>query len=147
MACHTRVSSVPTARSGIPAPKHSPLAVDTPTLRPVYEPGPMLTHTAEQSPVPMLHSSSISLMNTAVRDACDFVCALSLLEMILPSLAMAAEHSAVDVSISMMVSISVLFENKVFKIRENAVCRLLERRVQDRVGQHFLRHEVQGRVE
>ena len=47
-----------------------PLAVETPTRRPVYEPGPMLTHTALQSATVRPRSESISWMNTAVSDAC-----------------------------------------------------------------------------
>ena len=104
MACHTRVSSVPTASRGIPAPKQSPLAVDTPTLSPVYDPGPMLTQTAEQSPSLIPVSSSISCTNTAVSEACALGVPLSLYEIILPSLAMAVEQSSVDVSRSIIVS-------------------------------------------
>ena len=106
-ACPARISNVPTASSGIPAPKHSPLAVDTPTLSPVYDPGPMLTQTAEQSFAPQLLSSSISFTKTAVSEACDLGSELSLYDTISPSSASAVEHSAVAVSINIILSISI----------------------------------------
>ena len=99
-ACATRVSNVPTARSGLPEPKHSPLAVDTPTRRPVYDPGPMLTHTASQSASFTLRSSSTSCTKTAVREAWALGAELSRYAVMLPFSASATEHSAVDVSIN-----------------------------------------------
>ena len=69
MACQTSTSRVPTAVRGSFPPKHSPLAVETPTRSPVYEPGPLLTHTASQSESLSPSSSSDSCTNAAVRDA------------------------------------------------------------------------------
>ena len=65
----------------------------------------MLTQTAEQSCIDIPVSFSISLMNTAVSDACVLGRSLSLYEMIFPPDAIAAEHSSVEVSMSMMLSI------------------------------------------
>ena len=95
----------------MPAPKHSPLAVDTPTLSPVYEPGPMLTHTALQSDTFIPVSFSISSMNTAVSEACSLGFVLSLYDMIFPSDAMAAEHSSVEVSMRIMFSIYLVISS------------------------------------
>lgn len=66
----------------------------------------MLTQTALQSFAPIFLSSSISFMNTAVRDACARGSELSLYATIFPSSASAAEHRAVAVSISIILSIS-----------------------------------------
>ena len=66
----TSTSSVSMERSGMPAPKASPLAVETPTRRPVYEPGPLLTHTAWQSRTVSPRESRTSLTSGAVREAC-----------------------------------------------------------------------------
>ena len=95
---------MPTAMSGLPEPKHSPLAVDTPTRSPVYEPGPLLTHTASQSASVSPLSSSISWMNTAVRDAWALGAELSLYEVSTPFSTSAVEQSAVEVSIRIMFS-------------------------------------------
>ena len=103
-ACATRVSNVPTASSGFPLPKQSPLAVDTPTLRPVYEPGPMLTHTASQSDRVRPRSESISWMNTAVSEVCAFGAELSRYAVTDPPSASATEQRAVEVSMSMILS-------------------------------------------
>ncbi len=103
----TKVSNVPTANSGLPLPKQSPLAVETPTRRPVYEPGPMLTQTASQSATVRPRSASISCMNTAVSDACALGAELSLYDTTSPFSASAAEQRDVDVSMSMSLSISI----------------------------------------
>ena len=100
-----RMSRVPMAMRGLPLPKQSPLAVDTPTRRPVYEPGPLLTHTASQSAMVRPFSSSISWMKTAVRDACALGAELSRYAVITPSSARAAEQRAVDVSMRINLSI------------------------------------------
>ena len=106
IACHTSVSKDPTAIRGMPLPKHKPFAVETPTRSPVYEPGPMLTHTAEQSLTLRSWQSSISLMNGAVREAC-FLPLDCRDSMILPSSDKAVEHSSVDVSMKMILSIFI----------------------------------------
>ena len=93
---------MPTAMSGFLEPKQSPLAVETPTRRPVYEPGPLLTHTASQSARVSSLSSSISWMKTAVSEACALGAELSRYAVICPFSANATEQSAVDVSMSMM---------------------------------------------
>ncbi len=59
--CSKDACKVPMEIRGIPAPKQSPLAVDTPTLKPVYEPGPFPTATASQSLTLSPFSLSISL--------------------------------------------------------------------------------------
>ena len=122
----TRVSRVPTARRGLPLPKHRPLAVETPTRRPVYEPGPLLTHTASQSATVSPRSESISWMNTAVSEACALGAELSLYDTMTPSSARAAEQSAVDVSMRMILSITLFSECKhVLEVREDVVGDLL----------------------
>ena len=93
---------MPTAMRGFLEPKHSPLAVETPTRRPVYEPGPLLTHTASQSARVRPLSSSISWMNTAVSEAWALGAELSRYAVIFPFSANATEQSAVEVSMSMM---------------------------------------------
>ena len=55
---------------GREAPKARPLAVETPTRRPVYEPGPLLTQTASQSETASDRASRTSLTRGAVREAC-----------------------------------------------------------------------------
>ena len=100
----TRVSRVPTARSGLSAPKQRPLAVDTPTRRPVYDPGPLLTHTASQSARVMPRSASISWTNTAVSDAWALGAELSRYAVMTPSSARAVEQRAVEVSINRILS-------------------------------------------
>ena len=102
---------MPTAISGLPEPKHRPLAVDTPTLRPVYEPGPMLTHTALQSSSLSPRSVSTSCTNTAVRDAWALAAELSRYAVMAPSSARATEQSAVEVSMSMNFSINYFWVN------------------------------------
>ena len=49
---------------GIPRAKHNPFADDTPILSPVYDPGPLLTLTAERSLEDTFESSKIELINT-----------------------------------------------------------------------------------
>ena len=92
---------------GFPEPKHRPFAVETPTLNPVYDPGPMLTHTASQSAMEIPFSLSISSMKTAVRDACALGAELSLYEIMAPFSANAVEQRAVDVSINNILSMTV----------------------------------------
>ena len=106
VACATSVSNVPTARRGLLAPKQSPLAVETPTRRPVYEPGPMLTQTASQSANVTPRSARTSCTKTAVSEACALGAELSRYAVTAPSSASATEQSAVDVSISIILSIT-----------------------------------------
>ena len=131
VAWATRVSRVPTARRGLPEPKQRPLAVDTPTRRPVYEPGPMLTHTASQSAMVSPLSASISWMKTAVSEACAFGAELSRYDVMAPSSANATEQSAVDVSIRMIFSIWLLCgSNYVLDVWEYFEGNFLERLVE-----------------
>ena len=101
----TSVSRVPTARRGLPLPKQRPFAVETPTRSPVYDPGPMLTHTASQSESDIPRSARTSCTNTAVKDACALGAELSRYAVTAPFSANATEHRAVDVSIKMILSI------------------------------------------
>lgn len=93
---------MPSARSGSFEPKHSPLAVDTPTRSPVYEPGPILTHTASHLSTVSPFSSSMSLINGAVSEACMRLALLSLYEIMFSLSASATEQRSVEVSISMI---------------------------------------------
>ncbi len=92
----------------MPAPKHSPFAVEDPTLSPVYEPGPMLTHTASQSCTRSPQRSRTSCTYGAVIEACMRGASLCAIASVLPSRSTAAEQRAVDVSIRMIVAMSLL---------------------------------------
>lgn len=105
LAFAASISRVQIEIRGIPAPKHKPLAVEDPTLNPVYEPGPELNATAEQSLTLRSRCPSTSCTKGAVWDACILGSVLSLYATDLPSSANAAEHSAAEVSMSMILSI------------------------------------------
>ncbi len=75
-------------------------------------------------------------MKTAVIDACAFGDELSLYETIAPFSAIAVEHSAVDVSMSIILSIVSDFscpssspEKQVFQIWEYGICESFQGRV------------------
>ena len=105
MACHASVSRVPTEISGSPAPKHRPFAVDTPTLRPVYDPGPFPTTTALQPETFRPVSSRTSLTNTAVSEACALGSELMRSHITFPSRTNATEQREVEVSMRIRFSI------------------------------------------
>ena len=81
------------------------MAVDNPTRRPVYDPGPLLTATALQSLTLRPLSFSISLMKGAVIEAWALGSVLSFSLTTTPSSTRAAEHREVEVSIRIILSI------------------------------------------
>ena len=85
-------------------------------------------------------------MNTAVSEACALGAELSRYDVMTPSSAIAAEQSAVEVSMSIRRSILLECE-KTFKVREYAVSQVLDDRVQCGVCQLFRLHEAESVVE
>ena len=125
--------------------------METPTRRPVYDPGPMLTHTASQSESDRPRSESISCTNTAVSDAWALGAELSRYETMAPFSARAVEQRAVDVSMSMILSIVIRVllvpEKQFLEVWEYRVGHVLERREEDRAVQHFFVDQVECVVE
>ncbi len=85
---------------GMEAPKQRPLAVETPTRSPVYDPGPPLTATAAQSLICRPHSRRISSIKTASMEACTLGSADWRRAMIPVSSESETEQTAVLVSIN-----------------------------------------------
>lgn len=88
---------------------------------------------ASQSESDKSRSASISWMNAAVSEAWALGAELSRYETISPFSARAVEHSAVEVSMSMILSILFLFvpEEEFFQIWENGIGHVLEGREED----------------
>lgn len=108
----------------MPAPKQRPLADEDPTRSPVYEPGPALRQTASQSVTLSPRSSSISLTNTAVLEACSRGSELWRYDVTLSPSSNAVEHNEVDVSMSMILGIA--FGDQSFNVREKSVPEILQ---------------------
>ena len=81
-------------------------------------------------------------MNTAVSEACAFGAELSLYDTMAPSSASAVEQSAVDVSMSMILSILLQCKH-VFQVREYFECGLLQRRVEHGFIEHLVLDEME----
>ena len=85
-------------------------------------------------------------MNTAVREACAFGAELSLYETVSPFSTNAVEHSAVDVSISIILSMSVRLIvpcEHFLEIWENGVGHIFQRREEDRLVQSLFGHKME----
>ena len=82
-------------------------------------------------------------MKTAVNEACALGAELSLYETIAPFSDNAVEQRAVDVSMSMILSMTISLlvpEKQVFQVWEYRVGHVLERREEDRLVQYIFAH-------